>query len=366
MIKLIARVSTKRLSGSVKIYPGKTILQEKEVTPSQSEQIVKPDTGYDGLSSVKVSGDADLKAENIKYGVSVFNVMGTYVGEDALNHELTVTPTGKDFSEVPYAGFSGISKVNVLGDANLIPENVKKGVTVYGVTGTHKGSPEYLSPLTVTPTGESFEVEPEDGDIGFSSVFVEGDPNLVPENLPRGLTIYGVKGDMLPFLSVPEEYRYYIEYCREHFYDDDYDGLMVLEFGDWIAVSFLMSDFEIKTLDPTTTEFTAIGWFTCGYTKTTGAWTAHDYTETVSPGGNYAKHIIFASRYLYYGGETVFPSSGIDDIEITSVAFINDDTACKVTLATGDVVTWTFNYDDTGEIVSATNNNGYTVNMEGL
>jgi hypothetical protein len=52
-------------------------LQEKSAMPTTQEQNITADEGYTGLSAVKVAGDKNLVAENIKKDVEIFGVLGT-------------------------------------------------------------------------------------------------------------------------------------------------------------------------------------------------------------------------------------------------------------------------------------------------
>lgn len=119
------------------MYEPKTFTtQEKSVTPTAAAQTVTPDSGYDGLSSVAVSGDANLIPANIKKDISVFGVVGTHECPTFTTQEKSVTPTAAAQTVTPDSGYDGLSSVAVSGDTNLIPENIKKDVSVFGVTGT--------------------------------------------------------------------------------------------------------------------------------------------------------------------------------------------------------------------------------------
>lgn len=85
MVNAIASIQT----GGGSSTPTAPRLQAKTATPSLSNQMVEPDSGYDGLSSVSVwaitqellaSLDADFVASNIKKGVNLFGLIGTYEG----------------------------------------------------------------------------------------------------------------------------------------------------------------------------------------------------------------------------------------------------------------------------------------------
>lgn len=61
------------------------MLEDKSVTPTASQQIVTAGTGYNGLGTVTISAvtaaiDEHIVAGNIKSGVTILGVEGTYDG----------------------------------------------------------------------------------------------------------------------------------------------------------------------------------------------------------------------------------------------------------------------------------------------
>ena len=73
--------------------------QSKSVTPGTSSQTVKASTGKI-LEKVTVSGDADLKSENIVKGVEIFGVTGT------AENSSSITPSEGTVSDVVYGEFT--------------------------------------------------------------------------------------------------------------------------------------------------------------------------------------------------------------------------------------------------------------------
>ena len=139
-------------------------LQSKTVRPSRTEQTITPDTGYNGLSSVVVEGSTNLDPKNIMYGVKIFDytgiatmdadakdyeiikgktayvygnkITGTYEPPTFTTQKKSVTPSAAQQVIAPDSGYDGLSQVTVSGDANLTPENIKEGISIFGIAGT--------------------------------------------------------------------------------------------------------------------------------------------------------------------------------------------------------------------------------------
>lgn len=108
--------------------------QTKSVTPSESAQTVTPDSGK-VLSSVSVGA-----------------VSSTYVGSGVTRKAAaTYTPGTTDQTVAAGQYLNGAQTVK--GDANLVAGNIKSGVTIFGVTGTHSGGTTPSGTISITENG---------------------------------------------------------------------------------------------------------------------------------------------------------------------------------------------------------------------
>ena len=108
-------------------------------------------------------------------------------------------------------------------------------------------------------------------------------------------------------LPVPDEYQSFVDEAK-NLYDGDYAHLAVAESDNILNVAFLMDDFTVLSYDEASTEYTAIGWLYCEYTKATQTWRVVDYRTEASTGANYVKHIRYSSTYWYYNGQLIWPA----------------------------------------------------------
>ena len=214
----------------------------QNVTPGTAEQTIT--RGYhDGTGSV--AGDADLTPENIRSGVGIFGVTGTApVPSGDATAEMVLD--GATFSNDTETGVAG-TMVNVgqqtitpgttaqpitqgyhdgtgsvAGDADLRAENIKAGISIFGVSGDPAvvntssgtatsdhilaGEKAWVNGEEVTgtvPVGESvtgnngeLEIAIPDGLYsGGDNTATAVDANLVTGNIKAGISIFGVSGD---------------------------------------------------------------------------------------------------------------------------------------------------------------------------
>lgn len=168
------------MNGTIKnVYPE---LENIRILPTKEEQTFNhPDSyGYNEIivDPVTSSIDENIKPEYIKEGINILGVEGefkpldtsdaTATEEDILlgktayvngekltgtyevkGEEIIITPSKE--GQVQEGLFS---KVTVTGDENLIPENIKQGVSIFNIEGQFEGqSSETYNSLIENPTG---------------------------------------------------------------------------------------------------------------------------------------------------------------------------------------------------------------------
>lgn len=206
-------------------------------TPGTTNQSIP--AGY--TTGGTVAGDADLTVGNIKVGVNIFGVVGTFTNDaNAVAAEILSGKTAyvngvKITGSIPSKGvqtytpgtsnqtisagqyLSGIQTIE--GDADLISTNIRSGVTIFGVAGnsnvvnTSSGTAtasQILSGAVAWVDGvEITGTMPNNGALGTytptttnqsipagytSGGTVAGDADLVAANIKKDIVLFGVTG----------------------------------------------------------------------------------------------------------------------------------------------------------------------------
>lgn len=139
------------------------------ITPSTEVQTITGPKILQGNKTIQVLGDENLISGNIKKGVTIFNVEGSLEskggidtsdataaendilsGKTAYVNGAKITGTIESLEATTYtpsienqvilSGKYLSGDQTILGDANLIPENIKSGVSIFDITGTYSGS----------------------------------------------------------------------------------------------------------------------------------------------------------------------------------------------------------------------------------
>ena len=141
------------------------VIDTLSVTPSTSAQQITAPDGTDGYSPVNVSAvtaaiDNNITAGNIKSGVSILGVSGSVTELNGTT--TTINPSTSEQTVSPTSPSNGFTSVTVPAvtssiDANIVAGNIKKDVTILGVTGSFEGGTIPTGTLNI-PANNTYDV----------------------------------------------------------------------------------------------------------------------------------------------------------------------------------------------------------------
>ena len=142
---------------------GAPVLEARTVTPSTSQQIIKPSRDeYDGLSQVTVEATPlETRTANPSTSSQTITPIGSNIGFSTITvnpyrlQSKSVTPSNVPYTVSSDSGYNGLSSVTFGKDTNLVAGNIVKGKTIYGVTGTNGGIKAFYYSGKAYPTSST-------------------------------------------------------------------------------------------------------------------------------------------------------------------------------------------------------------------
>ena len=186
-----AGVAIAGIMGTYDPQPPEPVLESVVSIPSSFPVTIRPSEGYDGIRSVTVNSPDYLTADNIKAGVTIAGIEGTY-DNTTPTEEKTVQANAFPVVLEPQSGYA-LSKATVTAPDNLAPENIKAGVSIAGVEGTYSGALVWPK-KKIIPNRFPINMVPPDGYDGLEGVYIEKPTDLTADKIALGRSICGVQG----------------------------------------------------------------------------------------------------------------------------------------------------------------------------
>lgn len=175
-----------------------TPTEEKTVdlAMASGNQVVTPASGKH-LTKVTITKPATLAAGNIKSGVNIGGVTGTLSPaktEQAKTVDLAMASGNQVVS--PDSG-KVLSGVTITKPATLVASNIKKGVTIGGVAGSYAPAFTTETKTVNLAMGSGNQViSKSSGKDGMTQVTITKPSTMLPANIKKGVNIGGVVGSL--------------------------------------------------------------------------------------------------------------------------------------------------------------------------
>lgn len=182
------------------IYGGRTLIDLTADTVT-ADKLLKGFTAH-GKDGAGIVGTCDFDANTADATVAVAEILvnktayargakltGTMPNNGAVAGVIS-TKAGKYTVPQGYHDGSGVVQISTTEQAKIVPENIRQGVTILGVSGamsTTEG--ENRQEKTVTPSAEEQIVTPDSGYTCLTSVTVKAIPYVESDNSAGGKTV---------------------------------------------------------------------------------------------------------------------------------------------------------------------------------
>ena len=181
-------------NGSGRVHQSLTEQAGSTITPGTSNKLAVP-AGRWVTGNVYVVGDNDLSAGNIKENVNIFGIKGTFVGTNCRDANAGAAQILTGYSGyVNQAKVSG-----TMPNRGAVDTSIGANGSYTIPNGYHNGSGKVKQSLTeqagwsITP-GTERKLACSSGRWVIGDIWCSAAPNLVPSNIKEGVTIFGVTG----------------------------------------------------------------------------------------------------------------------------------------------------------------------------